>query len=153
VIDATERARIVRSPPRLLVVAIVAACTVLGIVYFVKGMSDIGRVAGSNAALSYADRDIAGGNGIILDQQAAYEARAIIPRDGKYRVVTGSALVNPTSLTLLFVDAWFRYFLMPRRPAANAPWVICYGCDVSKLGGTYTVRWRDDSGISIGALR
>jgi hypothetical protein len=31
--------------------------------------------------------------------------------------------------------------------------VICYGCDVSTLGGSYVVRWRDDEGISIGELR
>jgi hypothetical protein len=135
-----------------LVGACLAVTAVFVAVYLPRAIADLGDVASNNAALSYSDREIAGGNGIVVDQEAAYEARALIPADATYRVVTGSAVRDATNLTPLFVEPWFRYFLMPRRPAADARWIICYGCDVSKLGGSYSVVWQDGSGISIGRL-
>lgn len=137
---------------RPVVTAIVVLTSVLGVVYFAKGMSQLGDTASANSELSYADRDIAGGNGVVVDQSAAYEARAIIPRGGRYRLVTGTGVRDATSLTLPFVGWWFQYFLMPRRPDPRGRWVICYGCDTSKLGGTYSARWSDDNGISIGSV-
>lgn len=134
------------------VVVVVAASSVLGFAYFAKGLSDLDQGTTANSDLSFADREFGGGNGIVLDQQAAYAAAALIPPHATYRLLTGSGLKEPTSLTLPFVESWFRYFLMPRRPASNAPWLICYGCDISKLGAKYTPRWQDDRGISIGRL-
>ena len=52
---------------------------------------------------------------------------------------------RPTPLTLAFVETWYRYFLMPRRTAVDARWIICYGCEVSKLGRPYAILWQDDS--------
>jgi hypothetical protein len=49
----------------------------------------------------------------------------------------------------VYVESWYRYFLLPRRPAADARWIICYGCDTTELG-KYVVRWHDRNGISIG---
>ena len=131
-------------------VAIALAVTA---VYYVKALSQLGDTASTNASQAYDDREIAGGNSVIVDQVAAYEARAWIPPNEPYRVVTGSRLREKTDLTEKFVEGWFRYFLMPRRPRSDARWVICYGCDISALGGSYAVRWQDDKGISIGELR
>lgn len=124
-----------------------------GAIYFPRALSDLGDTASNNSALSFSDREVAGGNGIVNDQEAVYQAKAIIPQSARYRVVTGSGLRNPTSLTLAFVDSWYRYFLMPRRPDIGARWIICYGCDASKLGRPYAILWQDDDGISIGRLR
>ena len=136
----------------LAAVAVTSVTAVIALVYWVKAVSSLGDGASANSRLSYADREIAGGNSVIVDQAAAYRARALIPRDGRYRVITGSALHNATPLTSSFVVDWFRYFLMPRRPSAGARWVICYGCDQTSLGAHYLVRWRDDNGISIGSV-
>jgi len=87
-----------------------------GAIYFPRALSDLGDIASNNSALSFSDREVAGGNGIVDDQEAVYQAEAIIPESARYRVVTGSGLRNPTPLTLAFVDSWYRYFLMPRRP-------------------------------------
>jgi hypothetical protein len=130
--------------------ALVAAAFAL--VYLVDGVDRLGDQASRNAALSYADREIAGGNSILVDQLAAYQARAILPLDEPYKVATGGGMKETTPLTLGFVASWFRYFLMPRRPAESARWVICYGCDTSALPGRFEERWHDDVGISIGRL-
>jgi hypothetical protein len=140
-------------PARAAVVFCVALSLTLGAIYFVRALSNFGDDASNNSSLSFSDREIAGGNGIVPDQEAVYEAQALIPRNGRYRIVTGSGLKNATSLTLPFVETWYRSFLMPRRPALGARWIICYGCDVSKLGGPYRRVWQDSDGISIGELR
>jgi hypothetical protein len=118
-------------------------------VRYPKALSQLGDSASSNSSLSFEDREIAGGNGIIVDQRAAYEARALIPVTDSYRVVVGPNLQRKTELTEGFVTSWLTYFLMPRRPAEDARWVICYGCDLAMLGPSSEVRWQDDDGISI----
>ena len=125
----------------------IAAC------YYAKALRDFDHRADANSALSYADREVAGGNSIVVDQEAAYEARALIPVSESYRVVTGGRLRNATSLTFPFVEGWFRYFLMPRRPSPTARWIICYGCHTSGLRGSYIARWHDTNRISIGQIR
>jgi hypothetical protein len=135
------------------VVVCVGLSIVFGAIYFPRALSGFHETASNNSGLSFSDREVAGGNGIVADQQAVYEAQAIIPRNETYRVITGSALRDPTPLTLAFAETWYRYFLMPRRTAVDARWIICYGCDVSKLGHPYAILWRDDDGISIGRLQ
>ncbi len=141
-----------RSPLQLGVLFALLLTTGLAIVYLWKAVSFLQQVADANSALSYSDREVAGGNGIVVDQRAVYNARSLIPVDATYRVLTGAQVRDATSLTAVFVDGWFRYFLMPRRTSSKARWIICYGCDTSKLGGRYEVRWRDVNGISIGRL-
>jgi hypothetical protein len=133
------------------IVVVVAAG--VGVVYLAKALSQFDDAAKANSALSYDDREIAGGNSVLVDQEAAYEARVLIPQRSSYRVVTGPLLRHEKSLTREHVESWFRYFLMPRRPRGDARWIICYGCDPSELQGTYTARWQDRNGISIGRLK
>jgi hypothetical protein len=135
------------------VIVAVAATIAVGAVYYVRAISQLGDTATSNSSLAYDDREIAGGNSVIVDQAAAYQARSLIPSNATYRFAIGPGLRSRTDLTEKYAGDWFRYFLMPRRPRIDAHWVICYGCDTSTLGGSYAVRWRDDQGISIGELR
>jgi hypothetical protein len=138
-----------RSTPTLL--ALAGASLVIG-VYYVKALNELDDRADANSALSFSDRLVAGGNAVVVDQEAATEADALIPRRADFRVVVGPLLRNRTPLTTKHVESWFRYFLLPRRPAANADWIICYGCDTRELRG-YAPRWRDKQGISIGRRR
>jgi hypothetical protein len=129
-----------------------ASCAVVSLAVLAyeipRTVDSLGDGAARNAALSYADRDIAGGNSILVDQVAAYEARAFIPPHDTFRVVTGPNLNKTTPLTLQAISAWLTYFLMPRRQSGQAAWVVCYGCDASQLGRN-DVRWQDEFGISI----
>ncbi|HZC28748.1 MAG TPA: hypothetical protein VE269_03330 [Gaiellaceae bacterium] len=142
-----------RDGPSLAALLLMIATGLVALIYWVKGVLDLGDRATANSRLSYADREIAGGNSIILDQDAAYRARALVPPSARYRVVVGSNLINGTELTRRFSGDWFRYFLMPIRPGAQARWVVCYGCEPATLGHGYAASWRDDNGISIGRLR
>ena len=136
-----------------LAAALCAAVALVVLVHEVPRTVDaLNDDAARNAALSYADREIAGGNSILVDQIAAYAARSLVPRHETFRVVTGPKLTKITPLTLQAVSPWLNYFLMPRRQTGDARWVICYGCDTTKLGGTYQELWKDDVGISIGTV-
>jgi len=137
----------------LLVISCLVAALSVGAVHYVHALSQLGDTASSNSSLSFEDREIAGGNSIVVDQRAAYEARALIPATDAYRVAVGPNLREKTELTEAYVASWFTYFLMPRRPADDAQWVICYGCDRSTLRGTFETRWQDRKGISIGRVR
>jgi hypothetical protein len=130
-----------------------AAAVAVGAVHYVKAVDQLGDTASSNSSLAYDDREIAGGNSIIVDQTAAYEARGLIPVTSSYRLVVGDRLREKTELTTTFAEGWLRYFLMPRRPRPDAHWVICYGCDTTNLDGAFELRWKDQEGISIGRLQ
>lgn len=112
-------------------------------------MRDAERDASRNSLLSYADREVGGGNGLVGDQAALYVARARIPADSTYHVAVSPAFKRGSELTVPFVESFYTYFLMPRRPTDDAPWVICYGCDLAQYGSRAKVVWESDEGISI----
>ena len=112
-----------------------------------------GRDATRNSALSYSDREIAGGNGLVADQIVVYAARALIPEDDTYQVVVDPGYQGGGPETIQFVDSFYRYFLMPRRPAEGAQWIICYGCDLAPYGSRAQVVWSGDDDVSIARMR
>jgi hypothetical protein len=89
----------------------------------------------------------------VVDRTALYRARDLIPRHASFRIVTGPNLTGATDLTLRSIASYATYFLMPRRPSESARWVLCYGCDLDRLGAPLQVLWRDEKGIAVGRLR
>lgn len=136
-------------PIRVGVVLLVAIATVAVIVEYPFVLRDLGDDASRNSSLSYADREIAGGNSVVADQLAVYAARAIIPEDETYHVAVDPDYGEGSELTVPFVESYYRYFLMPRRSAETARWVICYGCDLEQYGPQSEVVWEGSEGISI----
>ncbi len=137
---------------RLGVVLCTAVALLTAFAYFVKAIDRLGDTARTNAAQNFDDREFAGGNAVVVANRPLYEARALIREDETYRVVAGPEVEGATELTESFIDHYARYFLMPRRPAPDARWIICYGCDRSALGGSFEVLFEDDAGILIGRL-
>ena len=120
---------------RVGVVFLVGVTTFAAAVRFPAVVGELGDDAARNSALSFADREIAGGNGLVAEQTAVYEARGRIPEDGTYHVAAGPDFPGGSDLTVPYVASYYQYFLMPRRPAEDAPWLICYGCDLEAYGG------------------
>lgn len=135
-------------PIRIGVLLLLATTVVAVVVAYPGVLRDLGDEAERNSAQSYSDREIAGGNGIVVEQAAVYEALALIPEDASYHVAVGPDYVGE-ELTRDHVAGYYRYFLMPRRPAEAAPWVICYGCDLAEYGPDADVLWRGDEDVSI----
>lgn len=134
---------------RLGVILCVAVSVVFGPVYLWHAVGRLGDDAGRNANLNIDDREFAGGNSLVVDKRALYEARAQIPENGTYRVVAGPGVEGATELTEPYIDQFARSFLMPRRPAPDASWILCYGCDVSELGTGVEVVWDNGAGIAL----
>jgi hypothetical protein len=137
---------------RLGVVFCVIVALSAGVVRYPSAMNETNNIIAHNAALDFADREFAGGNGIVVDQNALYEARSLIPSDASYRVVTGAKQPTFSDLTIPWIAAFATSFLLPRRPSLSAPWVLCYGCDAARLPHGEVV-WKDNEGISIIKLR
>jgi len=131
------------------VVACIGFAVALGLVYLVRAVDRLGEAVDANAAANYDDREFAGGNSVVVDKRALYQARAFIPKDGRYRVVAGRRVEGATELTEPFIEHFARYFLMPRRPSVDADWILCYGCDPAGLDGAATLVWENGAGISI----
>ncbi|MDQ3121146.1 MAG: hypothetical protein M3Q59_01265 [Actinomycetota bacterium] len=134
---------------RVGVVFLVVVAAVAAVVAYPGVIADLGDQASVNDGLSFSDREVAGGNGVVDDQRAVYEARARIPADATYHVAVSDEFEAESVLTVPYVSSYFEYFLMPRRPAEGAPWVICYGCDVTAYGEDATEVWTNGEGISI----
>ena len=141
-----------RGIARLGVVLCVAVALGFAAVYFVDALDRLGDQARANAALSFDDREVAGGNAVVVDNASLFEARALVPEDEAYRVVAGPNVAGAPDLAEQYVDQYARYFLMPRRPSPDARWILCYGCDLAELGEGFEVLWQDDAGVVIGKL-
>jgi hypothetical protein len=114
--------------PRLAVVLCVGIAAVAALAPCPAALSELGEVAHDNAAQSYTDREIAGGNAVVPNQALMYQARARIPEDETYEVLVGEPHEGWPSFTVDHAAGYSRYFLMPRRPASGAPWVLCFNC-------------------------
>ena len=134
---------------RVGVVFLVVTATVAVLVRYPSLLRELDVGASRNSALSYSDREIAGGNGLVADQTAAYAARAIIPEDDDFNVVVDPGYAAGSDLTVDYVASYYRYFLMPRRLAEAAPWIICYGCDLGEYGSSAKIVWQGSDDISI----
>jgi len=129
---------------RLGVVVCLVLAAAVGLVYFAKAVDALGDAAAANAVANYDDRELAGGTALGVDQEALVAARGLIPEGETYRLVVGPQATN--------IGQFTRYFLMPRRPAKDARWVVCYECDLSRFGGELHVLWQSDAGVAVGRL-
>ena len=75
------------------------------------------------------------GNSVVPDQGLLLEARGRIPEDGTFAVAVGYRQPGWTDLTGDFTEMFARYFLLPRRAAPDAPWILCLACDRSGYRG------------------
>lgn len=136
-------------PIRVGVVLLVVLTAATAAWRFPGAMADLGREASANSALSYSDREIAGGNDVVEDQAAVYEARARIPSTATYHVAVADEFEAESPLTVPYVASYYLSFLVPRRQVEDAPWVVCYGCDLTAYGPGAEVVWTNGAGISI----
>jgi len=133
---------------RLGVVLVVAIVTIGAVWRFPAEIRELGSTTDANASLSYADRDVAAGNGIFPEQEALYQIAGRIPRDATYRVSVGAQQPGWTDLTRSAAEPFLHYWLLPRRPDPNAAWIICLGCDPSEYAGA-TEEWSGEAGIRL----
>jgi hypothetical protein len=138
---------------RVGVVFLVAVTIVAVAVRYPGLVSNLDDRASENSSLSYSDREIAGGNSLVVDQAAVYAARGLIPENETFRVLVSPAYDRGSELTVPYVGSYYRYFLLPRRYSDSAPWIICYQCDPASIGAPVDRVWRGSDNISILRVR
>jgi hypothetical protein len=133
-----------------LVVVFCVAVTLAALAWrYPQAFVDANRTARANAVLDHVDRELGGGNSVLPTQSIAIEARGRIPSDESFEVSVGEPqegwdeLATPDAL-----DTYMRYFLLPRRHADGAPWIICFACDRAAYPGAAVV-WEGDEGVAI----
>ena len=133
---------------RLVVAYWLLVVLVAVLVRYPEAFRDANRSARANAELDLLDRNVGGGNSVIPDQRLLFEARGRIPPGGTFAVALGAAHAGWTDLTATYAETFLRYFLLPRRAAPDAPWILCFACDPSAYPGASVV-WQGDDGLSI----
>ncbi len=141
-----------RSPGlrRLVVCSCVALTLAALVVRYPQSFADANETARANAGLDLLDLQLGAGSSVLPDQSVAIEARGRIPPDGTFTVSVGEPLDGwPELTTPGIVDTYMRYFLLPRRPAAGARWIVCLNCDRSAYPDAKAV-WDDsEQGLAI----
>ena len=135
--------------PRLVVVFCLVVTVGAVVVLWPDAFADANRTARANAALDYVDRQIAGGNSVLPDPAIVIEAQGRIAPDETFLVAVGDPQEGWSELSTPDAIATFmRSILLPRREAADAPWILCFGCDRGAYPGAEPV-WEDEEGLSI----
>jgi len=132
----------------------VVLCVALGIVVGALGFSD--SLHGSSfwadrhGALGYMGRSVPRED-VVGSSKVVEDARLWMPPDARYRVVAGPELTGPRQWA---APDFLQGFLLPRRQVQSgyAPWVLCYGCDTSALGGTFELLSDDGKGVVFGRV-
>jgi hypothetical protein len=124
----------------------VGLAAIAALIRYPQAVSELGDRARDNAALSYADREVGGGNSVLPTQEIVYQARTRIPEDGTYEVAVGGPAEGWTELTGDHAAGFALSFLLPRRQVPGAPWLLCFDCDLAEGG---EVVWRGEGNVSI----
>lgn len=105
----------------------------------------IDRQLSSNGTTPLTDRELAGAHGVDISRTYLIAAKRLLPRSARYAVLTGNAVHVSTPITLVSVPTFSRFWLLPRRevPLRQAGWLLCFGCDESRLSLRLDVRYRE----------
>lgn len=123
---------------RALVVGCVTVAGAWGLLRLDEVMGLFDWRADRNAAQPYLDREYAD-EGVVPNRRLVEAARRTIPPGEPYRVVLGPRLEHEGRFTRLVVADFLKYFLLPRRQAPAAEWVLCLGCDPEALGARFEI--------------
>jgi hypothetical protein len=115
-----------------------------------RAFADANHEARANARIDYVDRELGGGNSVLPAQAIAIEGRGRVPERDTFTVAAGPPREGWSSLAIPDTLAnYMRYFLLPRRMTADAPWIFCFACDRSAYPGAQPV-WEDkENGLAI----
>jgi hypothetical protein len=133
---------------RLVIGSWLATVVVALVALYPDALRNADESARANASLDLIDRDVGGGNSVIPDQGLLVEARGRIPRDESFTVALGEPQEGWTDLTAPYAETFATYFLLPRRVAPDAAWILCFACDRGAFPGAEAV-WEGDDGLSI----
>ncbi len=136
-------------------VALILFVVLIELAELAPGLRRLNEQADKARAVPLADRPLAGARSVDIDRTFLHQAKALIPANATFAVVTGPQVQVSTPLTLQALPAYAQFWLLPRRKTdlATAQWLLCFGCDPAKFGPRLKVVWHGEEGsILIGRL-
>ncbi len=109
--------------------AIAAVALVVALIDLPGTVRAFDNQAAHNASLSASDRELELVRTLGIDGDFVLAAERDLPARAAYSVETGQPR-GASQLALQAVPAFLQNFLLPRLQVANAPWLLCYGCDL-----------------------
>jgi hypothetical protein len=128
----------------------IAVVAVLGLTRLDEALGTFDQAADENAARAYLDRVYGDQTNILGSRRVVEDARLTIPETDTYRMVLGP--IELGRYNALIAPDFVRYFLLPRREAPDARWILCFACDVDELGPGFEVLSKEND-IVFGRLR
>lgn len=121
---------------------VVGACAVAvafaaALVHLPSALRSIDHDRTTLAALAPVDRPLVGAFSTDIDRGFLHAAKATIPSEATYAVVTGTGVQVSSPTTIAAVPSYFAYWLAPRVQVPDphrAQWVVSYGGDLAALG-------------------
>jgi hypothetical protein len=133
---------------------VVVVATVNAVVYLPATFRSIDGKLRDNGTTALGDRELAGAHGVDISRTYLVAAKRLLPRSARYAVLTGPEVHVSTPITLVSVPTYSRFWLLPRRqvPLPEAGWLLCFGCDESRLGVRLDVRYREGEHLLIARI-
>jgi hypothetical protein len=102
--------------------------------------------ADQNAGRGYLERTYGVGSDRIGSRRIVEDARLWMPKDAKYRILVGpKPALSQRGLGV--ASDFLRFFLLPRLESQDAPWILCFDCNVAKLRDGFR-QLSKDNGLS-----
>lgn len=135
-----------------MLVLLVAAVNAL--VYLPATFRSIDRQLHENGTTPLSERKLAGAHGVDISRTYLVAAKRLLPRSARYAVLTGPEVHVSTPITLVSVPTYSRFWLLPRRqvPLREAGWLLCFGCDASRLSIRLDVRYREGDHLLVARI-
>jgi hypothetical protein len=127
----------------LLAAAVSLVALAVWLTHLPDAVRSLDNRAAHNAQQTPLDRELEVARFIGVSTDFVLAAKRIVPPRATFVVVTGPAAHARSPLVLSAVPGYLQNLLLPRLelPTGAAPWVLCYGCDLSSRGSA-RVAWR-----------
>ena len=138
-------------PARCAVALVTAAALATLFVGFGGAYDDFAGRAGANRDQTSVQRLLSGAIATDMSRGFVLAARDLVPAGATFAVETGDKVEVSTPVSLYAVLGYSQFQLLPRRlaPAAEAQWLLCYGCDQAAYASRFEVVWDAEPGLAI----
>jgi hypothetical protein len=128
----------------LLAVVIVLAATINFAVVLPASFRSVVAETRRDDGMSVVDRKLVVASNYAISPAFILNSERLVPLHSTYSLVTGVHIENVVPTGLGGVRFVSRYLLLPREmtTTARAKWLLCYGCEQSRLRARIKVVWR-----------
>jgi hypothetical protein len=128
----------------VLVVVIVLAATINFAVVLPSSFRGVVAETRRDDGMSVVDRKLVVASNYAISPAFILNSERLVPLHSRYSLVTGVHIENVVPTSLRGVRFISRYLLLPREmtTTAQAEWLLCYGCERSRLHVPIKVVWR-----------